>query len=224
MEFDVPDLSEYKGHVFARWDEEKIEDRVDIGTYERDWLPRAEALFVKGKPKESQITEKELEYFKASFFKVPDNGFYYYAEDQFDTPRNSAALKIQKLLEVPQTSESVLDFNLRAAPPYQGFGAGTLKYPHTFGTYSGLTNTRLISPKTGALKAGTTETLVMSSTDYGSFAVIIDDQWNFFTKNPKTGFFELSLTIPPDVSAITISGSPGKTGTYRGLIQYRVRP
>jgi hypothetical protein len=224
FEFDVPDTNEYKGHIFARRDEEKIEDRIDIGTYEEDWLPRAEALFVKGSPKESQITEKELAYFKASFYKVPDNGSYYFIEDQFDAPRNNAALKIQKLLEVPQTSEPVLDFNLRAAPPYQGFGAGALKYPQTFSTYNQLGNTRLISPKAGALKAGGEETFVISSTDYGAFAVIINGQWNHFAKNPKTGFFELALAVPPGITSLTISGSSGKGGAYWGLVRYTVRP
>jgi hypothetical protein len=226
FEFDVPDAKEYEGYVFARYrDEEKINDRIDIRTYEGDWLPRAAALYIKDKPKESPITEKELEYFKASFYKVPDNGYYYFAEDQFDTPRNNAVLKIQKLLDISTTNlETVVDFNLRAAPPYQGFGAGALKYPHTFSIYDQLGNTRLVSPRTGALKAGSTETFVISSTDYGAFAVIINDQWNHFTKNPKTGYFELTFTVPSGIPSLTISGAKGaKGGTYWGLVRYVVQ-
>jgi hypothetical protein len=45
-EFDVPDTNEYKGHIFARYNNEtRLLDRVDIATFEQDWLPRAEQLF-----------------------------------------------------------------------------------------------------------------------------------------------------------------------------------
>ena len=224
FDFDVPDANRYEGHIFARYNSvETPQDRIGIDIYEGDWLPRAEALFVKDKPKESKITEKELEYFKHSFYKVEENGCYYMYEDQFDTPRNNAVLKIQKLLDISVTTlENVLNFDIKAAAGYQGFGRGTLKYPYTFASYNQALNTQLVSPKTGTLKAGSSETFVISSKDYSSLAVIINDQWNFFTKNSKTGNFELTLTVPADIDTIKISASTSKTGTYWGLVQYNV--
>jgi hypothetical protein len=226
FDFDVPDTNQYKGNVFARYTNvEQAQDKIDIRTYESDWLPRAEALFVKDKPKESKITERELEYFKNSFYKVADNGYYYMYEDQFDTPRNTAVLKIQKLLDISVTMlENVLNFNIKAVSGYQGFGQDVLKYPYTFSTYNELSNTQLVSPKSGTLKAGSSETFAISSTNYSSFAIIINGQWNFFTKDSKTGNFELTFTVPTDVDSIKISGSTSKTGTHWGLAQYNVVP
>jgi hypothetical protein len=226
FDFDVPDTNQYEGYIFAGYANiEKPQDRIDIGTYENNWLPRAEMLFNVKDPKDRKITEKELEYFKSSFYKVVDNGYYYMFEDQFDTPRNNAVLKIQKLLDISVTMlESVLDFNIKAASGYQGFGNGVLKYPYTFSTYNKVSDTQLISPKTGTLKAGSEEMFVISSKNYSSFAIILNDQWNFFTKNIETGNFELSLTIPDDVDSIKISGSPSKTSSHWGLVQYNIVP
>jgi hypothetical protein len=182
-------------------------------------------LFIKDKPRESKITEKELEYFKDSFYKVADNGYYYMYEDQFDTPRNNAVLKIQKLMDVSVTMlENVLSFNIKAASGYRGFGQGVLKYPNTFVNYNQLSNTQLVSPKSGTLKAGTSETFVISSTDYSSFAIIINSQWNYFTKNSRTGNYELIFIIPNDVDSIRISGSTSRTGTHWGLVEFNVVP
>jgi hypothetical protein len=226
VDFDVPDTNQYKGHIFARYNNvEQPQDRIDIGTYEGDWLPRAGALYKKDNPKESKITEKELEYFKNSFYKVADNGYYYMREDQFDAPRNNAVLKIQKLLDISVTTqENVLNFNITTASGYQGFGNGVLKYPYTFSTYNQLSNTQLISPITGTLKAGSNETFVISSKDYSSFAIIINEEWNFFTKNSKTGDFELTLTMPEDVETIAVYGviTSGNRRNAAGLIRYSV--
>jgi len=224
LDFDVPDTSEYEGSIFARYqNQEKPQFRIDIRTFEGAVLPKAEALFVKDNPKESKITEKELELFKASYFKVQDNGCYYFAEDQFDTARNNAVLKIHKLIELSTTNlESVLSFNVKAAPGYAGFGNGVLKYPYTFGAYNQLPNTQMVSPITGTLKAGSTETFVISSKDYSSFAIILNGEWNFFSKNSKTGNFELTFTIPSDIEELKISGAQSKTSTHWGLVQYKV--
>jgi transglutaminase-like putative cysteine protease len=224
FDFDVPNTAEYKGNIFARSQNEvRLQEKIDIRTFESNWLPKAEALFDTENPKDRKITEKELELFKNSYFKVADNDSYYFAEDQFDTARNNAVLKIHKLLEFSTNwMQDVLRFNIKAASGYQGFGNGVLKYPYTFSTYNQLSNTQLISPKTGTLKAGTSETFVMSSRDYVSFAIIINGEWNHFTKNSKTGNFELTLTIPPDVDSIKISGGPARTGTHWGLVQYNV--
>jgi hypothetical protein len=224
FDFDVPDANDCQGYIYARYNNAvQIQERVDIGTFEGDWLPRAEALFNTEDPKDRKITEKELELFKVSYFKVVDNGSYYFAEDQFDTARNNAVLKIHKLLDISTSSlEQVLKFDIKAASGYQGFGNGVLKYPYTFSTYNQLSNTQLVSPKTGTLNAGSSETFVVSSKDYTSFAIILNDKWNYFTKNSKTGNFELTLTVPSDVDSIKISGGASKTGTHWGLVQYNV--
>ncbi|GHU79107.1 hypothetical protein FACS189462_4570 [Spirochaetia bacterium] len=126
FDFDVPDTSEYEGNVFARFNNAvQIQEKINIGTFEGDWLPRTEALFNTENPRDRKITEKELELFKDSYFKIADNGSYYLAEDQFDTARNSAVLKIHKLLDISTNSlEQVLRFDVKAASGYQGFGSG----------------------------------------------------------------------------------------------------
>jgi hypothetical protein len=224
LDFDVPDTSEYEGYVFARFNnEEHPQEKVDIPAFEGDWLPRTEALFNTEDPKNRKITEKEFEYFKSSYYKVADNGCYYFAEDQFDTPRNNAVMKVHKLLGIPvDTLESVLNFNIRAASGYRGFGNGVLKYPYTFSTYNNVSNTQLVSPVTGTLKSGETETFIISSKNYASFAIIINGEWHRFTKNSKTGNFELSLTIPADIQTLEISGGTAKTATHWGLVQFNV--
>jgi hypothetical protein len=118
--------------------------------------------------------------------------------------------------------QDVLSFNIKAASGYGGFGNGILKYPYTFSTYNQLSDTQLISPKTGILQAGSPETFVISSKNYSSFAIIVNGEWNYFAKNSKTGNFELTLTVPSDVDSIKISGAPAKTGTHWGLVQYDI--
>jgi hypothetical protein len=224
FDVDVPDTNQYQGYVFARYNNAiQIQEKVGISTFEGDWLPRAEALYNTENPKDRKITENELNLFKASYFKVTDNSSYYFAEDQFDTARNNAVLNIHKLLEISTSSlEQVLRFDIKAAPGYQGFGSGTLKYPYTFSTYNQLSNTQLLSPITGTLKAGSAETFVVSSKNYTSFAIIINGEFNFFTKNSKTGNFELNFTVPPDIETLRISGGTAKTATHWGLVQYNV--
>jgi hypothetical protein len=132
-------------------------------------------------------------------------------------------MKIHKLLELSTGMlETVLSFNIRAASGYQGFGNTVLKYPYTFSTYNNVSNTQLLSPVTGTLKSGETETFIISSKNYSSFAVIINEEWNYFTKNNKTGNFELSFTIPSDIQTLEISGGTAKNATHWGLVQYNV--
>jgi hypothetical protein len=226
FDFDVPDTNTYKGYIFARYNNEvRLQDKVGIGTYEGDWLPRAEALFVKDKPKESKITEKELEYFRASYYKVQENGSYYFLEDQFDTARNNAVLKIHQLLELSTMYfDNVLDFNITSAPGYAGFGNGVVKYPYTFASYNQAPNTQLLSPLKGVLKAGTTELFSVSSKDYTKIGVWINGSMSGeLAKNSKTGNFELSLAIPADITELNIFGS--KNGrNYTGLLRFNIVP
>ena len=225
IEFDVPDTNEYKGHVFARLNNEvRLQDRVGIATFEQDWLPRAEQLFKDTTlPRDKKITEAEFNLFKGAYFKVQENNMYYFAEDQFDTAKNNAVLKVHQLLELSSNyATNVLDFDVKAASGYRGFGKDIAKFPFTFSTYNQLPNTQLVSPVTGALKAGSTETFVVSSKDYSSFAIIVNGEWNMFTKNSRTGNFELNLTIPDNVQSIQISGGTARNATHWGLVRYNV--
>jgi len=225
VEFDVPDTNEYKGHVFARYNNEvRLQDKVGIAAFEQDWLPRAEQLFKDTTlPRDKRITEAEFNLFKGAYFKVQENNMYYFAEDQFDTAKNNAVLKVHQLLELSTNyTANVLTFNIKAAPGYQGFGKDILKYPFTFSNYNQLPNTQLVSPIAGTLKAGSSETFVISSRDYSSFAIIINGEWNMFTRNNKTGNFELNLTIPANVQSIQISGGTARNATHWSLVRYNV--
>ena len=226
LKFDVPDTNNYKGFIFARFNNiEKIQERVDAEIFERDWLPRAAALFNVQNAKDRKITDKELEYFKASYFKVTENKCYYYKEDQFDTLRYNAVLKIHKLLEIPTDMlESVLDFNIKASPGYSGFGKGILKYPDTYSLYNQISNTQLLSPLTGTIKAGTEQLFVLSTKEFSTFAIIINGEWNIFKKNARTGNFEFTLNVPSDTETIIVSGvkTTGNRSTAQGLVRYNV--
>ncbi|GHV92111.1 hypothetical protein AGMMS50268_26140 [Spirochaetia bacterium] len=219
FDFDVPDASEYKGHIFARLPNEvRLQEKIDVRTFEGNWIPGTEQLFT-----EKKITEKELSFFKEAYFKVADNNAYYFAEDQLNTARNNAILKIHKLLELETNwMDNVLDINIKAAPGYQGFGKGVQKYPFTFSTYNDVSDTQLVSPIKGVLKAGSTETFVFSSKNYGSIAIILDGKFNFFTKNSKTGNFELAFEIPSGIETLKISGGKDQRSTHWGLIQYDI--
>jgi transglutaminase-like putative cysteine protease len=225
FDFDVPDTNDYKGHIFARYNNEiRLQDRIDIGIFEGDWLPRAEAFYNTENPKDRKITEQELQLFKDSYFKVSDNGSYYFAEDQFDTTRNNAVLKIHKLLELSTNYlDNVLDFNIKAASSYNGFGNGVSKYPLTFQDYNQVFNTQLISPKKGVLQSGTKENFIMSSKDFTNIALIINGEFTQLVKNSKTGNFELNFEIPGGITQIDVIGS--KNGiNYTGLIRYNIIP
>jgi hypothetical protein len=223
FDFDVPDAAEYTGNIFARFSNaEKIQDRIDINTFEADWLPRAEALFNTEDPRDRKITEQELDHFKNSYYKIEYNGRYYFAEDQFDAARNNAVMKIHKLLELSTTMlDNVLDFTIAAAPGYGGFGNGVLKYPYAFPTYNDVSNTQLVSPVKGVLKTGETEPFAVSTRDFTRVAIIINGEFTQLVKNNRTGNFELDFTIPEGISELSVSAS--KDGqTYPYLLQYTV--
>jgi hypothetical protein len=170
--------------------------------------------------KEKKITKAELDWFNAAYFKVDDNGSYYFAEDQLAAARNNAIIKIHKLLELSTSwMGDVFSFNIKAAPGYGGFGNDTLKYPRIYSTYNDAANTQILSPISGALKAGSTETFVVASRDYTRFAIIIDREFHYFDKNSQ-GNFELTLEIPAGIDRLNVSGLKGNT--YWTLIQYVV--
>ncbi|GHT71611.1 hypothetical protein FACS1894110_24960 [Spirochaetia bacterium] len=160
--------------------------------------------------------------FKDSYFKVADNNHYYYREDQFDTVRNNAAIKIHNLLELSlEMMESVLDVNIRAAQGYQGFQGSMLRrYPDAYTTFADAANTRLISPLKGGLTAGTTELFSIESKDYTRLAIIINGELTFFEKN-SSGIFELSFDIPSELKELEIYGTKNNRN-YSGLLKYEI--
>jgi hypothetical protein len=217
-DFDVPDTGEYKGNIFARLNNEiRLQDRIDIGIFENEWLPGAERLFA-----EKKITENELNLFKGAYFKVADNNCYYFAEDQFAAAKNNAVLKIHRLLELSTGwMEDVLSFSIKAASGYRGFGNNVLKYPFTFSAYNAVSNTQLLSPIKGVLKSGTTEKFSLTSRDYTRIAIIINSEPMQLIKNSRSGDFELDFEIPDGITELNIFGS--KDGRqYAGLLKYDV--
>jgi hypothetical protein len=225
VEFDVPDTNEYKGHVFARYSNEiRLLNKVDIAVFEQDWLPRAEQFFYDTTlPKEKMISEAELNLFKGAYFKVQENNMYYFAEDQFDTAKNNAVLKVHQLLELTTGyAVNVLVFNIKAASAYKGFGSEVLKYPYTFIAYNQVSNTQLLSPIKGLLESGVIELFSISSRDYSRFAIIINGYFTEIPRNSRTGNFELNFEIPDGINEITIYGARDGRN-YTGLVRYNVK-
>ena len=97
-------------------------------------------------------------------------------------------------------------------------------FPAALSGFGQLSNTRLISPMTGILQSGYSYTFVISSTDYSVFAIIINDEWNKFTKNNETGNHELNFEIPRGVDTVSIFGVTitGNHWSGTGLIRYNV--
>jgi hypothetical protein len=216
--YDVPDTQEYKGSVFARLkNEKKVQERIPISTYEAGILPALDILF-----KSKKLTERECELFKNSYFKVDENGYYYFREDQFDTVRNNAVIKAHPLLDLSlEMLEPVLDFNIKAGQGYSGF-ANTFskRFPDTFATFTEVPNTKLISPIKGELTAGASEKFELESKDFSRFAIILDGEFNFFEKN-ASGNFELTFEIPAGVEEIQIFGTKNNRN-YSGLLRYGI--
>jgi transglutaminase-like putative cysteine protease len=224
-EFDVPDTNEYKGHIFARYNNEvRLQDRVDIATFEQGWLPQAEQLFKDTTlPRDKKITEAEFNLFRGAYFKVQENNLYYFAEDQFDTAKNNAMLKVHQLLELSTSySENVLTFNIKVSSAYKGFGNGVLKYPYTFSAYNQVSNTQLLTPVKGVLESGTVELFSISSRDFTKVAIIINGEFTDIPKNNRSGNFELNFDIPPGLTELNIFGSRDGRN-YTGLIKYNVK-
>ena len=214
----MPDTQNYRGFIFARLSNEKrIWTRIPINLYEQKIIPLLEDLV-----ESKKITEREKEYFSNSYFKVQENGYYYFIEDQFDNPRNSAVTKIHPLAGLSlEILEPVLSFNIAANSGYAGYnGNFTKRFPFTFAAFKGASNTNLMSPINGVLKTGNTETFLIESREYTRFAVIIDGQFTFFTRN-RNGVHELTLEIPSGIDELQIYGSRNNR-EYTGLLKYDI--
>jgi len=216
--FDVPDNRAYKGFIFARLNNERrIQDRIATSLYEQRIIPLLEGLL-----QSRRITEREKELFINSYFKVQENGNYYFIEDQFDTARNNAVIKIHPLVELSlEMLEPVLDFNLRTSAGYSGFRTNYIRrFPDTYTTFQGVSNTNLISPINGVLKSGAVEKFLIESRDFQRFAIIIDGQFTFFERN-NSGVFELEFEIPSGINELQIFGTRNNRN-YEGLLKYNV--
>jgi len=77
-------------------------------------------------------------------------------------------------------------------------------YPNAYELYTQLPNTKLISPVTGRLKAGSKQKFVIVSSDYSDFTLIHDDEWHDFTFNEDNRNFELDFVIPNNAIEIDI--------------------
>jgi len=216
--FDVPDNNNYRGVIFARFSNERnIQDRITINRYEQRVIPMVEELL-----RDRKITQRERDFFINSYFKVQENGYYYLIEDQFDTARNNALIKIHPLVDLSlELMEPVLEFYLNTSADYAGFSENYKKrYPDTYNNLNRALNTKLISPVNGILKAGTTEKFIIESRDYSGLAIIIGDRFNHFRRNAN-GAFELEFEIPSGINEIVIY-STNNNRNYEGILRYIV--
>jgi len=216
--YDVPDTNSYKGFIFARLNnEKKIQEKISINMFEQKIIPLLGSLL-----ENKKITEKEKDYFINSYFKVTDNGHYYFLEDQFDTTRNNALIKLHPLAGLSlELLEPVLDFNLKAGSGYAGYKNNyARRFPDMYTTFKGSSNTSLVSPINGVLTAGAAETFIIESKDFSKFAIIINGEFTFFEKN-KHGAFELPFQIPSGIDELIICGTKDNRN-YSGLLRYHI--
>ncbi len=214
--FAVPDMGKYQGRFLAKnRGEGKNPFFFSIAEFEQDLLPRVQGLL-----DEKKITQKEADFFEPSYFKVEENGRYYFAEDLFDRPRNVAVTKILTLLEKTQQYEEVLAFELAASGDYEGYGRGVLHFPSPYGAYEETANTHLISPNSGVLEGGAEQEFVIDTKDFSSLGVVIDGKLSVFAKNAKTGRCTFSLTVPSAGRLVICGTKNGKN--YQWLWEYIV--
>jgi len=216
--FDVPDTGDYRGFVFARFNnEKKIQEKISINLFEQKIVPSLGSLL-----ENKKITEKERDFFINSYTKAAENGYYYFLEDQFDSARNNAVIKIHPLVDLSlETLDPVLNFNLKANSGYAGYKNNfTKRFPDIYATYKGSSNTSLVSPINGVLTAGAEETFIIESKDFSKFAIIIDGEFTFFEKN-RNGTFELPFEIPSGINELIICGTKDNRN-YNGLLRYHI--
>lgn len=105
-----PPAGDYTCTVKARYsDEHDVPREIDINTFENDLMKRVTDF-----KNEKKINPRELIAFKSSYSKVEATGKYYYNEDPFDTNKNSAVIKVVRLLGLPTDSPNeVLKFSLK---------------------------------------------------------------------------------------------------------------
>ncbi|MCL2276971.1 MAG: hypothetical protein FWC21_03655 [Treponema sp.] len=217
FKFDVPDSRDYTGLVFARFtNERKAVSSIYADEYEYEILPKLDELL-----SDRKITEREKEYFINSYYKIQENYYYYFIEDQFDTARNNAVLKIHPLVNLSfEWLEPVLNFDLKASGAYSGYSRNySVRFPRTYRDFLEASNTRLVTPIKGNLIAGTSETFTIISRDYTGFFIYASGRRTSFTRGSNNSF-ELVYEVPDNVSELILFGVRGNNST--GLISYIV--
>ena len=218
--FDVPDKATYKARFGA-----KASGAVSNPSYfsksdfEQNVLPKVAALL-----SQKKITQKELDLFEESYFLIEENGRYYYAEDLFDNPRNTANTKILKLLERNVNRyETVLTVEVKAGTDYAGFGRGEARFPDMYVSYQNASKIRLVSPLAGTLEKGSEQHFSLETSAFSYVAIVLPgNKFVFFEKNPKTGAFELDFTVPEDISELSVFASKNKK-EFATLFVYDVK-
>ena len=218
VSYDVPDTEPYKAMLFAKsTDGDAFTAVFSADDFEGSVIPEISALL-----SEKKITKKEYDFFRASYRKVGENARYYLVDDFFDDERTEALKKVFSLLDTDGTDfEPIFAFDVKAKPPYGGFGRGNAKYPESHLSYSSARSTHPVAPLQGSLKKGSTVKFVVESGEYSKFAVKLTDSLVQMTKNPATGLFELEATVP-DTKTVTVFASNG-SNSYFGLWSYAVR-
>lgn len=178
---------------------------------------QARALFGQKK-----ITEKELELFLGSYFEVEENRLCYYREDLFDRQRNSAVLKVLKLLGEDKSYEEVISFEVVPDEGYEGFGADSPRFPTAYKTYLESSNIRIISPLKGRLEKGASQKFEIDAKSFSSLAIVMNGELQAELKKNAKGIFEAEFTIPDSADKIGIYASKDKSN-YAGLFTYEVR-
>ena len=91
--YNIPDTQTYLVYVYAGFSERRIWYRIPIYRYEQEIVPMLDRLRETG-----NITEIEKNHFLNSYYKIEYNGHYYFIEDQFDTARTNAVIKVHPLV------------------------------------------------------------------------------------------------------------------------------
>ncbi|MBQ8012882.1 MAG: hypothetical protein IJ257_00600 [Treponema sp.] len=217
--FDVPDKKIYSTQFGARFSGTTTNPKFfNKSDFEQNILAKLPSLVSSKK-----ITPKEAELFEKSYCLIEENNRYYYAEDLFDNPRNLANNKILKLLDRnTHNYETVLNFDIKAASDYDGFGKNVLRFPQAYQNYQNASTISLISPLKGSLKRGSEEHFSIKTNAYSSFVIVTaEEKYEFIPKNSKTGAFELDFKIPEDAEKLELySSKDGKQ--FATIISYQL--
>ncbi len=217
--FDVPDKETYTVTLGAKingvTNNPNYFSRAD---FEQNVLPKAQALLAAKK-----ITKGELDLFEKSYYLIEENGRYYFSEDLFDNPRNSANTKILKLLERNTGRyDNVLSFEVKAASDYAGFGRDIQRFPQRFLPYHLAQNIQVLSPLEGSLKKGSEVHFSVKTSSFSQMMLVLsENDYVPFVKNSKTGAFELDFSIPEGLEKISVYASKNNK-EYASLFTYDV--
>ena len=218
---DIPSAKKHIAYVMAKnTGSSSITTFYSADVYKGRIEPEARALLGQKK-----ITEKELELFLGSYFEVEENRICYYKEDLFDKQRNSAVLKVLKLLGEDSSYEEVISFEIEPDEGYTGYdahGTDAPRFPTAYKAYLESSSTKLIAPLDGRLEKGTTQKFQIDSKSFSSIAIVINGEIQAELKKNAKGIFEADFTIPDTADKIGIYASKDKSN-YAGLFTYEVR-